>query len=1088
MMLECMGTAFGQEEKVYESISIAQGLSQGMVFDMIQDTEGFIWVATKSGLNRYDGYGFKIFMNDPYNEHSLSSNTLVELFEDSKGRIWVGTENAGVNFYDKKSGLFHRIVHSPINPSSLSGNGIKIIEELSDGRMLIATDVAGLNIVSIPTDFMSSGSAPLITRLSLPNNMQVWGMGRDMDGNMWIGGMDGAIYRFDLNTNSFIPSPKAKMYNNGYLNKDASVLINNNLFLDKENEIIPLFDTNKIAQGNILLSSNSALWEFHHRELHFYNISRWEKGRAVHWEEKLSINHSIRINYPFLIDRSGILWSGSVGYGLRKYKNIHPLFSTKIPGNSIRMIVPASNQDLYVVDFAYMWMKISKDSLYKDVFTKKTSLKQIDHFMISSKNVFWIKSDQSGYFSYVPEINLLTPYPQINTNQSFGKKQPFLEDKNGNIWLPGQDGMISIWNTAKQELDSININPGTEKIVCTALIEDHNGVFWIGTEHGYAKITFKNHDISSAQIQWFYNDSQKQNSLNYNLVSCLLEDPIAPERYLWIATKGGGLNRLDKKSGDYFHLTQKEGLPDNVVYGILTDEQGNIWGSTNKGIFCMTAANNSHKIFYQFRNFTKTAGLQDDEFNSGAYAKLPNGNLAFGGVNGLNIFDPKEVLQKSFTPPVFITNILVGNMAVLPNDHTGVLKQTIEQTQTIDLNHLQDILTLEFSSLDFTAPNENKYRYQLLGIDPDWVESGTRRTATYLHLPSGSYVFKVQGSNSQGIWSDQIAELKIIVNPPWWLSWWAYLLYVLVAGIGIRNYFKFRLNKARLQSQLHFEQNEAKRIKELDATKTQLYANITHEFRTPLTVILGMANQLKNDPGKYLHSGVEMIVRNGENLLKLVNEMLDLSKLEDGKMTLRLINGDIIGFLRYIVESFQSLAASEQKQFHFLADVDALFVAYDAEKIRQIVTNLFSNALKFTPSQGNIYVNISQDSGDHESENTLLILKIKDTGTGIPENQIPHIFDRFYQLDNSHTRKAEGTGIGLALTRELVKLMQGSIQVKSPPVGATKGSEFIIHIPLKKVSKIEEEKIKVSVPKEFSLIQTEQAKSVSIFEEVDPSV
>ncbi|HQU96487.1 MAG TPA: ATP-binding protein, partial [Saprospiraceae bacterium] len=335
-------------------------------------------------------------------------------------------------------------------------------------------------------------------------------------------------------------------------------------------------------------------------------------------------------------------------------------------------------------------------------------------------------------------------------------------------------------------------------------------------------------------------------------------------------------------------------------------------------------------------------------------------------------------------------------------------------------------------------------------IDKDWVESGTRRTATYLHLPSGSYVFKLQGSNSQGMWSPKIAELKIIVTPPWWRTWWAYALYGLLMGFGARSYFKFRINKAKLQSQLHYEQQEAKRVKELDTVKTQLYANITHEFRTPLTVILGMANQVKNDPEKYLVKGVDMIVRNGENLLNLVNEMLDLSKLESGKMTLNLIHGDIISFLRYIVESFQSLAAGQKKQFHFFSDTDELMLVFDAEKIRQIITNLFSNALKFTPEQGNIYVSISQEVAD-KNDRTLLVIKVKDTGMGIPENQLEHIFDRFYQLDNSHTRKAEGTGIGLALTKELVKLMNGSILVKSPPIGATKGTEFIIHIPLTKV-------------------------------------
>jgi len=267
------------------------------------------------------------------------------------------------------------------------------------------------------------------------------------------------------------------------------------------------------------------------------------------------------------------------------------------------------------------------------------------------------------------------------------------------------------------------------------------------------------------------------------------------------------------------------------------------------------------------------------------------------------------------------------------------------------------------------------------------------------------------------------------------------------------------VNRASLRSQLNFEILEAKRVKELDTVKTQLYTNITHEFRTPLTVILGMAQRIKSSPAAHLESGMDMIIRNGQSLLNLVNEMLDLSKLETGKMSLQLVHGDILNFLRYIVESFQSLAESQQKQLHFLADIDVLYRAYDPEKIRQIITNLLSNALKFTPEKGNIYISLSETTAPHDATRSIFIIKVKDTGMGIPEIELEHIFDRFYQLDNSHTRKAEGTGIGLALTKELVRLMEGEITVKSPPTGANKGTEFTVMLPLQKIAAPEEEGI-----------------------------
>ncbi|MGK2861629.1 MAG: ATP-binding protein, partial [Chitinophagaceae bacterium] len=650
----------------------------------------------------------------------------------------------------------------------------------------------------------------------------------------------------------------------------------------------------------------------------------------------------------------------------------------------------------------------------------------------------------------------------INADLHYDINEPKLEDSKGHIWLMGFGGRCIVLDPktgqqTKLTFDTDLANPMLKSAEFTTLYEDAAGTIWLGSEYGLTKVKYDHSSVSPPLVVWYKANATDTTALNYSHVTCIVDDAI-DHNQLWVATKGGGLNRLDKTTGQFIHITTRDGLCNNVVYGILTDANGNLWGSTNNGIFCLLSKGKDKSGYWQFRHFTKAAGLQDNEFNTGAYAKLANGLLAFGGVNGLNIFDPTEVLMDSFSNNIFITNILIGNNVVQPNDKTKILNQSIEYTKSITLKNTQNFFTLEFSALDLRAPEQNRYRYQLEGIDENWIENGNRRNVTYSHLPYGTYVFKVQGSNSLGSWSDKIAELKIKILPPWWQSWWAYLIYIIGAAFVLKSFFTFRINRAKLQSELVYEHQEAKRIRELDTLKTQLYANITHEFRTPLTVILGMTNQIKNNPENYLASGLDMIARNGNNLLKLVNEMLDLSKLESGKMTLQLKNADFISFLRYNVESFQSLAATEHKQFHFLSDSDELIWAFDAEKMRQIITNLFSNALKFTPAHGNVYVSVSHDTGTSQTERKL-VLSIKDTGIGIPENQIAHIFDRFYQLDNSQTRKAEGTGIGLALTKELVKLMNGTIEAKSPPVGATRGTEFILHFPISTITDADSEPI-----------------------------
>ncbi len=1039
-----------QNSPGYEAISTAQGLSQGMVFDILQDAEGFIWVATKNGLNRYDGYGFEVFVNDPYNAQSLSSNSIVKLFEDARGRIWAGTENSGLNVYDKKTGKFYRIENQLANAGSLSGNAIRLIEGLPDGRVLVAADGAGLNIIDLKADLFAKDAKPIITRLALPNDAQVYGMGQDNNGTMWIGGMDGSVYSFNPLKNSFTLSKNLQLLNNGYYAPDQSILINGSLFLYDGKKAVPLFDPDKTIAGNIIFKPRQKLWENFHRELSFYDVSKWEPGKSPDWS--LVLPQSTRTVYPFIADRSGIIWSGSVGYGLRKYNLSGSKFKVQSPGISIRWIVPVGSNDIYTGDFGYGWKRIKNDQTDDAPFRKIPSLTQVDNFVVASNGDFWIKSDNQGFFSYTPATGKLIPHPEINSYEGMGDKQPMLQDSKGALWIPGRGGTFQRFHIATGRVDSFNINsnaarPMLPKSICTALYEDRQGIFWIGTAEGFARLAFKSQPYRIPEIKWFYNDPKSRNSLNYNHVSCFMDDPLQPERYLWICTKGGGLNRLDKTTGDFLQLTTKQGLPHDVLYGILPDDAGNIWGSSNMGIFCLLSQKDKDSSQWIFRNFTKAYGLQDDEFNTGAYARLPNGNLAFGGVKGLNIFDPKEILKTNYSPAVFITNMLINNKPINPGDKTGVLQSHIEQTRSITLNYLQDILTLEFSALDFTAPNQNKYRYQLIGIDKDWVESGNRRSATYLHLPAGRYDFKVQGSNSQGIWSDKICTLQITVLPPWWRSWWAYGLYSIIIALVVKAWFNFSVNRAKLKSQLNFEQLEAKRVRELDTLKTQLYTNITHEFRTPLTVILGMAQQVMNKPTEHFNNGMAMIVRNGQSLLNLVNEMLDLSKLETGKMELQLVKADIIHFLRYIVESFHSLAESQNKQVHFLAEIDTLHVAFDQEKIRQVVSNLLSNALKFTPEKGNIYITVLQSGELKDGQHTSLVIKVKDTGIGIPEDQLQHIFDRFYQLDNSHTRKTEGTGIGLALTKELVKLMDGDIVVKSPPIGANKGTEFILTLP-----------------------------------------
>jgi signal transduction histidine kinase/CheY-like chemotaxis protein/AraC-like DNA-binding protein/ligand-binding sensor domain-containing protein len=1040
----------------YETLGNSDGLSQGYVSHLFQDSDGFLWISTKDGLNRYDGNGFRTFTHDAHDPHSISSNTINLLMEDSKGWLWMGTEDKGICVYDKKRNIFKSIMHDPHRANSISGNRATVeIVELEDGRFVTATTERSLNIITIPDDFFENETTPEIKEMFAPTKVEH--IYKDAKNRIWVTG--DVVYEL-LPDKGILEKRNDLHYNQTINNADGSVWANDALFsqLDGQ-ERYPLF-TRDIVGGEgrfILRETNGRFWISipNLAKLLTFDTKQWKRGQPIDPDESLiAADYNVGA-MRMLQDRTGLLWVGTNGHGLRKYTFESEKFNHKAKGMSIRRILPCNDEKIFIRG----WKENKLLSLNGTCSNSELLPGRIHDYMIARSGDMWILdySDARDGMPKISSVKCINPvskqarrYP-IDLEFLYDGIEPMMEDRNGNIWICGLRGKFCVIEpktgaTRHYDIDTDASRLLLQNALITALYEDDGGTVWMGTEEGLVCIESKSILQFPPQIRWYKNKEGDPHALNYNLVSCIIDDP-KDKNVLWVATKGGGLNRLDKTTGKFLHITKLQGLCNNVVYGLLPDADGNIWGSTNMGIFCLLNKKKDHNATWEFRHFTKQAGLQDDEFNTWAYAKMPNGDLAFGGVNGLNIFNPKKILVDSFSPNVFITNLLIGNKPVFPGDSSKILRNAIEYTSSITLNHLQDVFTLEFSSLDFRAPDQIKYRYQMSGIDKEWIESGNRRSVTYSHLPPGQYTFQVQGSNSLGIWSDKTTELQIHILPPWWKTWWASMAYLMVAGFLLLYYFQNRLNKTKIEAQLTFEKREAQKIKELDVIKTQLYTNITHEFRTPLTVILGMVQQIRSNTGEQLENGLNMIERNGKSLLKLVNEMLDLSKLEAGKMELNPVSGDVIQFLRYVVESFHSLAESQHKQLHYLSSLDLLYTEYDAEKLQQILSNLLSNALKFTEEKGNIYISISMDkTGD---QNVQLVIRIKDTGIGISEDKIMHVFDRFYQADKSHTRSAEGTGIGLALTKQLVLLMSGSIEVKSPPVGARKGTEFMVSLPMK---------------------------------------
>ncbi len=1065
-----------------ESLTIADGLSQGMIYDIEQTQDGFMWFSTKDGLNRYDGYSFEVYTNDPFNPYSITGNEVTRLFEDSRGNLWIVVQGKGIDVLEKTTGRF---LHLPVTVFSDQASKLDVncFLESPDSTIWIGTEngllaarwLIGSQSMAADPDLRSSASVTLETKGDKPGMEGFYTLSMTADRTQLLSFRDDGLYRYNPATKVLRQVNKTVSYTKGrftsrgetawlwttFNKNDESVMIFENKIVNDFpgwNNKSNAFNTLATDQdGNLIWASRIG------NESGIYSLSEKELFRAgVSLEPKLIC--TLKDNITSLeIDHAGNLWVGTGGYGLRKIRLNHQPFDHYLKGNSVRRILAS--------DSLYMWLGgselIWKLEDHKNLATPLPDLPRnvVQYYNTKNGGAYIITIDSRHY--YLKNADSPLPPP---TFVDFGSHDYacIIEDRQGNIWSGGFDAVLMRFEVATGMYSFFDISKQFGKTASVyALHLDPQGDLWVGTTNGMAqiKITDLKFQTGTVQLQdntitYYQTDPGNPASLRYNFVSSFCDDPHDPDRYIWISTKGGGLSLLDKTSKTFRHFnSHNSGLPNDVVYALLADDQSHIWMSTNRGLSRMTCQESLYDPVNMnadedgdvsrdliFHNFRQTDGLQGDEFNTSAAYRLSDGRLLFGGVNGLTAFYPSEIRDRKSAANVTITGLKVNNLEVDYFDKNSPLHKPVHLTNEVILTYKQNLLTLDFALMDFAAPHENRFRYRLHGVDPDWVDSGLNHTANYAQLRPGNYTFEVQGNIGYGDWSPS-SMLNIHVTPPWWASWWAYSIYFLLFAGAMYGIIYFFQKRIRLQHQFKLKYEEANRLKELDTFKTQVYTNLTHEFRTPLTVILGMTNQLEagswqstmteKEKGK-VDNALKLIGNNGKNLLHLINQLLDLSKLENKSFQLHLKQADIVPYLRYVTESFQSYANGNNLSLRFMTTFESLLMHFDAEQIKQVMTNLISNAMKFTPSGGDIIVKLTTSDGT-------LGIHVTDTGIGISANDLPYIFDRFYQVDSSSTRSAQGTGIGLAHAQELVKMMGGTITVTSE---LTKGTGFHVTVPV----------------------------------------
>ena len=1019
-----------------------------------QDSVGYLWFGTMGGIDRYDGYSFTSYKHDQDDPSSIVNFFVNVIFEDKARNLWIGTEQ-GLYRLDRATGKFTPYLPNPPGPGTTQSNSINAIHEDKDGGLWIGTD-DGLNIFD-RSDGKFTCFRDDSTDLGYSGYNSIRAICEDRAGSLWIG-TDRGLNRFDKKSGKFI-----------HYWHDFNQM---NRF---DNWIHSIYED---GSGILWLGGGAGLVAFDQRTGTFTQYGHDPKD-----PQSISSNDVSSISG----DKAGQLWVGTYNHGLivfnKKTKSFtHYVHNEKDPGSL------SSNgiQSVYCERSGTIWVStpdkgVNKLNRVKPPLTSYPYDDQAPNTVFPQVSVdnadrIWVHASN--------EWKKFDPRTETFLRQSLEKgSYPLLDDRAGNLWIGKELGGLYKRDHHGQ-ITSFHDSSGLKfRRVAYCLIESRDGRFWMGTEDGgFFSVDPARHAVRHVQdaggrinniyedasgllwigtrdrgllcydptretvVRYSY-DPQTPTSLSANFISTVYEDKTGT---LWVGARG--LDRFDRATGTFTHFTAKDGLPIDVVVKILEDDHGDLWLGTFKGISKFDPKT------VRFKNYDVSYGLADNEIRAQSGCRTKNGEFYFGG-KGLTRFHPDSIRDNPYVPPIVVTQF-------------RLFEKPTPFSNEVNLSYRDNSISFEFAALSYISPERNQYAYKMEGLDEDWINSGTRRYAGYPHMEPGEYVFRVKGSNNDGVWNEEGASVRITVTPPWWKTTWAYLFYGFVVTGALYGIRRFQIGRLLARHKLEMTQVEARTLREEDRMKSRFFANISHEFRTPLTLILGPTEELQAlQPDESSREKLSMVHRNAQRLLRLINQLLDLSKIDAGGMKLQAAPGNIVPFVKGIAQSFQSSAGGRNIALHVQAEKEEIDLYFDKDKMEKILTNLLSNAFKFTPAGGEISVYITTSSrgvrqngsttqSAHTERERLLRqttprndiwaseyveFSVRDTGIGIPEGELPHIFDRFYQVDASQTREQEGTGIGLALTKELVELHHGTISVRSV-VG--KGTEFLVRIPL----------------------------------------
>lgn len=1030
----------------FMKLSVEQGLSQSTVFSILEDSRGFMWFGTRTGgLNRYNGYEFTVFKNNPQNKNSLSSNEVISLYEDSSGTLWVGTRNGGLNRFDLHLENFEHIELAGVSENRYTVSSILSKDEntlwlgtckglytyhilTNQTELVLGKSVAG-NITSVTKydkNRILLASTEKLTLYNIEQNRimqysfhpesiarapgdKITPVFVDYLDNIWVGSVEGLMI-FTLDPSDKLKEQSSLEYMPRPLKSDIRTI-------------------KAGKEGNVWFGTFLGLVSYNRAKSTFMIFENDETN-------PISLGHNSI--YSFLVDENNTIWVGTWGAGVNLMSNV-------------------------LSNFEHYHHQINNPYSLSDNI--------VSSFTENSQGI-WVGTEQGGlnYFDPVTERFRKVNFRDENADgvQS-GHIKSLLTDNQDNVWIGTfGDGLYKLIVRNKSSKHLL----ADEKIFALAQTPDKS--IWVGTISGLYRIS-----INGEILEYFTPQKENPNSLADDLITSLFTDA---DGELWVGTKNGGIHLYNPRTHDFkrfsynpedenslnsdyvFSIAQDQNnrilvgtlqgldiinklngrvsrysefiqLSDNVINGLLTDDTGIIWLSTNKGLV-MFDKSSQKTTSYDYRD-----GLQSNEFNRGAYFKCSAGKLYFGGINGFNRFSPNDIKENPIVPKIQFTDLKLFYKSVVPGEEGSPLEKSIAETSKITLTHSQSAFSIEFVALNYILPEKNQYAYFLEGYDQQWNYVGNRRSANYMNLKSGKYNFHVRASNNDNVWNEEGISLQIIVLPPFWRTSWAYVILGLILFGMLMLARAIVISRIKQKNILEYERSEMKRIEELNNMKLRFFTDISHEFKTPLTLIASPVEKLNkfnvNDKEfKYL---ISVATKNIKRLKRLVEQLMTFRRLEKDALNLSVRQNDLEALVREVVEDFEEMA--DNKQIRLKLHCQKLFDNpqwFDRNFLDKILFNLISNALKYTPKGGEItvFVTIEQDYAS---------IKVRDSGVGIDSKRIHKIFDRFYTTDSPDKISSSGTGIGLSLAKSLVEIHKGTITVESKP---NIGTTFTVSIPV----------------------------------------